>query len=143
MTLSLRTLALLQLAVILGIAAGFGFTRWQSQQPTASSRGASEVVPEVEPTVQLPPQSAEPSTGTEPPSNDRPGTLDEWLGDEPLPPSTGSGQIGGIVFLDGKPLAGLKMNASTRIPFDTDEDDDLVDRVLVMDAGKIVSNPPR
>lgn len=131
MTLSLRTLALLQLAVILGIAAGFGFTRWPSQQPTASSRGASEVVPEVGPTVQLPPPSVEPSTGTEPPSNDRPGTLKEWLGGEPMPPSTGSGQIGGIVFLNGKPLAGLEMNASTRIPFDLDEDDDLVDRVLV------------
>ncbi|HIA27381.1 MAG TPA: PDZ domain-containing protein [Planctomycetes bacterium] len=130
MTLSIRALALLQLAVILGIAAGLGFTQWQSEQPTSTSSEASEVVPSLEPPPQVPSPAADLSPAADTPSNDGPQTLAEWLEGEPVPTSTGSGQIGGIVLLDGEPLAELEMTASVVIPTDSDEDDDLLDQLL-------------
>ena len=105
MALPFRALALLQLAVILGIAAGLGFSQWQSQPPTESSSDASQVVGEVELPAQVPSPPVEPSLNDGPPSDSKPRTLAEWLEGEPVPVSSGNGQIGGIVLLDGEPLA--------------------------------------
>ncbi|HIN80599.1 MAG TPA: PDZ domain-containing protein [Planctomycetes bacterium] len=130
MALPFRALALLQLAVILGIAAGLGFSQWQSQPPTESSSDASQVVGEVELPAQVPSPPVEPSLNDGPPSDSKPRTLAEWLEGEPVPVSSGNGQIGGIVLLDGEPLQGLELTATVVIPADGDEDDDLLDQVL-------------
>ena len=129
MTLPLKTLALLLLAVVLGIAVGLGFTDWQDQESTAPSSDASGVVPSMKSTAQDPSRAADLSQA----SDGHPQTLAEWLDGEPLPITTGSGQIRGIVLLDGEPLAGLEMTASVRIPVDSsesDEDDELVDQLM-------------
>ncbi len=128
MTLPFRAVALLQLAVVLGVAAGFGFALWQKGEPVAFDSQATGVAPTMEPLSQAPSPSVAPAFGAN--SDDSPQTLAEWLEGEVVQTSTGSEQIGGIVLLDAEPLARLEMTASVVIPTDSDEDDDPLDRLL-------------
>ena len=128
MTLSFRSVALLQLAVVLGVAAGFGFALSQKGEPVAFDRQATGVAPTMEPLSQAPSPSVAPAFGAN--SDDSPQTLADWLEGEVVPTSTGNEQIGGIVLLDGEPLAELKMTASVVVHTDSDEDDDPLDRLL-------------
>ncbi len=128
MALSFRSVALLQLAVVLGIAAGMGIALWQKSEPVAFDRQATGIAPSLEPLPQAPSPSLAPAFGAN--SGDSPQTLADWLEGEVVPTSTGSEQIGGIVLLDGEPLAELEMTASVVIPTDIDEDDDPLDRLL-------------
>lgn len=128
MTLPFRAVALLQLAVVLGVAAGFGFARWQKGEPVAFDSQATGVAPTMEPLSQAPSPSVAPAFGAN--SDDSPQTLAEWLEGEVVPISTGSEQISGIVLLDGEPFARLEMTASVVIPTDSGEDDDPLDRLL-------------
>ncbi|MDE0958689.1 MAG: PDZ domain-containing protein [Planctomycetota bacterium] len=128
MALSFRSVALLQLAVVLGIAAGMGIALWQKSEQVAFDRQATGIAPSMESLPQTPSPSVSPAFGAN--SDDSPQTLADWLEGEVVPTSTGSEQIGGIVLLDGEPLAELEMTASVVIPTDSDEDDDPLDRLL-------------
>lgn len=130
MTLPIRALALLQLAVILGIAAGLGFSQWQTRAQIESRGEASRTVPEVELPHQDPSPPVEVSSTENPGPVEEPRTLAEWLEGEPVPVSSGDGQIDGIVLLDGEPLEGLELTASVVIPTDGEEDADLLDQIL-------------
>jgi len=128
MTLPFRAVALLQLAVVLGVAAGFGFALWQKGEPVAFDRQATGVAPSMESLPQTPSPSVSPAVDAN--SGNSPQTLAEWLEGEVASTSSGSEQIRGVVLLEGEPLTGLEMTASVRIPSDIDEEADLVDRLL-------------
>ena len=128
MTLSFRSVALLQLAVVLGIAAGFGFALWQKGEPVAFDRQATGVAPSMESLPQTPSPSVSPAVDAN--TGNSPQTLAEWLEGEVASTSSGSEQIRGVVWLEGEPLTGLEMTASVMIPSDIDEEADLVDQLL-------------
>lgn len=77
MTPPIRTVALLQLAVLLGVAAGIGFAQWQGPDPPGSGSQATGAPLTQEP----PPRASLPEVTPSPSSEDATGprTIIEWI----------------------------------------------------------------
>lgn len=128
MTPPIRTVALLQLAVLLGVAAGIGFAQWQGPDPPGSGSQATGA-----PLTQEPrPRASLPEVTPSPSSEDATGprTIIEWIEGETVAIPAGDGQISGLVLLDGAPLAGIQLTAVASTERDVPEDEAFIDRLM-------------
>ena len=121
----IRTLALLHVTVILGVAVGIGLAQWTGgDPPVPDSQATAPPLPqEQSPGASLPevPPLSEVAPG--------PRTIADWIDGETMPDSAGDGQISGLVLLDGAPLAGIQLTAEASTARDVPQNEAFIEKL--------------